>query len=141
MQPGLDHRELLHEAARLLATLGAHSAPLIELESFLLTIGADFHGASALATEWEQQADDLSQAFSVTVERVRWMAAMVRTGIAAMASPDDTPLRTLDELRAWYIGTIGYDPVLDDPSTILQDVQTVRREYIAGLRGPQNNAK
>lgn len=141
MQPGLDHRELLREAARLLATLGARSAPLIELESFLLTIGADFHGAAALATDWEQQADDLSQAFSVTVERVRWMASMVRTGIAAMATPDASPLLTLDELRSWYIGTIGYDPVLDNPSTLLQDLQTVRREYIGELCSTQNKAK
>ena len=141
MQPGLDHRELLREAARLLATLCARSAPLIELESFLLAIGADFHGAAALATDWEQQADDLSRAFSVSVERVRWMALMVRTGIAAMATPDASPLLTLDELRAWCIVTIGYDPVLDDPSTILQDLQTVRREYIAELRITQNCAK
>lgn len=132
MQPALDHQEVMHEAVMRLATNEATRRADAErgVENMLYRVGLAFHGAAALVRDWEDQAEDLAGQFDVSVERVRWMAGKVMAGCLATALQDDSPVTSLDVARAWYISTIGYDPVEDEPSTTLADIQETRAGYI-----------
>jgi len=36
-----------------------------------------------------------------------------------------------EELRKWYIDTIGYDPFEDDPTITVEEVAKIKKEYLA----------
>ena len=33
-------------------------------------------------------------------------------------------------LRKWYIETIGYDPFVEDPKTTVEEIESIRKEYL-----------
>ncbi|RMP38506.1 hypothetical protein ALQ24_200093 [Pseudomonas syringae pv. antirrhini] len=133
MQPALDSDEILREVLLRLTTeqatrqLNAESV----VENMLYQVGIGMHGATAMATEWAENADQLADQFSTTAQRILWMAEKVSAGCRAPSIEHDAQLATLDEARAWYIHTVGYDPHLEDPSVTLADIQLTRVEYLA----------
>lgn len=136
MQPALDHHEVMHEAVmRLVAKEATGNANAEQAaENMLFRVGLEFHGAAAMVTDWEAQAEDYAQHFDVSAERVRWIARKVNAGCVAVGLDDASPVESLDVARAWYIHTIGYDPVEDEPGTTLSDIQETRTGYIECIR-------
>lgn len=37
----------------------------------------------------------------------------------------------VDELAAWFVSTVGYDPFADDPEATIENVRRIRDEYLA----------
>jgi hypothetical protein len=35
-----------------------------------------------------------------------------------------------EELRKWYVETIGYDPFKDDPTITVEEVAKIKKEYL-----------
>ena len=136
MQPALDHHEVMHEAVmRLVANEATGNTNAVHAaENMLFRVGLEFHGAAAMVRDWVAQAEDFAQHFDISAERVRWIARKVNAGCVAVALDDDAPVDSLDVARAWYIHTIGYDPVEDEPATTLSDIQETRAEYIECIR-------
>ncbi|MDU4254591.1 hypothetical protein [Pseudomonas sp.] len=106
-------------------TGGGCEALVLQLGQFSILLTGDDGASIPEPSEW---ADALIGVYRDFDEEREEVALFNGLQWLEMAVGVDFDTKTAAELSAWYVETVGYDPMEDDPSTEVEDMRGVCKE-------------